>query len=156
MYKTHETSSTTSRRRLVLILAPLMLPSSERPLCAAPVQPAESNCESCSNSNTAMQEGDKAFVTSPSGLRVLEIRAGTGEQPTAGHTCVVDWVGYTAGYQAKRIESSRETDKPFVFTLGKVCPLNPPLPFPPSTLLPVMWWCALFDRGRQSQRLRRQ
>ena len=32
---------------------------------------------------------------------------------------VVDWVGYTAGYQAKKIESTRETDEPFVFTLGR-------------------------------------
>ena len=83
-------------------------------------QPAESNCESCSNSNSSLQDGDKAFVTTASGLRILELREGTGAQPAPGQTCVVDWVGYTAGYQAKRIESTRETDSPFVFKLGQV------------------------------------
>jgi hypothetical protein len=39
--------------------------------------------------------------------------------PKIGQTVVIEWVGYTAGYQAKKIESTRETDTPFVFTLGQ-------------------------------------
>jgi len=66
-----------------------------------------------------MSAGDKIFTTSDSGLRFLDIREGTGPQPSVGQICVVDWVGYTEGYQAKRIESSRETDEPFIFILGK-------------------------------------
>jgi hypothetical protein len=67
-----------------------------------------------------MQEGDKSFVTTPSGLRYLDLKPGTGVAPSPGQLCVVDWVGYTAGYQAKRIESTRETDEPYRFRLGKV------------------------------------
>ena len=38
--------------------------------------------------------------------------------PKKGDVVVVDWVGYTAGYQAKKIESTRETDAPFTFRVG--------------------------------------
>jgi len=106
------------RRTVAALLAAPLLASLPQQAAAAG-QPAESNCESCSNSNSALEPGDKAFVTFPSGLRILDLREGTGPQPSAGQTCVVEWVGYTAGYQAKRIESTRETDTPFVFTLGK-------------------------------------
>ena len=107
-------------RRTVLALPSVLLASAPSTAALAAAQPAESNCESCSNSNLSLQEGDKAFVTTASGLRILELREGTGAEPAPGQTCVVDWVGYTAGYQAKRIESTRETDSPFVFKLGQV------------------------------------
>ena len=44
---------------------------------------------------------------------------GDGPSPRPGQTVVVEWVGYTAGYQAKKIESTRETDTPFVFVVGE-------------------------------------
>ena len=76
-------------------------------------------CENCSNSNTSLREGDKKFATSPSGLRYIDLREGDGTKvPKRGDVVVVDWVGYTAGYQAKKIESTRETDAPFTFTVG--------------------------------------
>lgn len=31
----------------------------------------------------------------------------------------MEWVGYTEGYQAKKIESTRETDTPFTFVVGR-------------------------------------
>ena len=66
-----------------------------------------------------MREGDKKFATSPSGLRYIDLREGDGTKvPKRGDVVVVDWVGYTAGYQAKKIESTRETDAPFTFTVG--------------------------------------
>ena len=39
-------------------------------------------------------------------------------QPTLGQVVVLDWSGYTAGYQAKRIDNTSGTDNQFVFTLG--------------------------------------
>ena len=80
---------------------------------------ADAECESCSNSNSALNEGDREFKTTNSGLRVLDLREGTGRTVEDGDQVVVDWVGYTSGYQAKRIESTRETDTPFVFVVGK-------------------------------------
>lgn len=76
-------------------------------------------CESCSDSNSALAEGDKRFVSTESGLRYIDLKVGDGAEATVGKRAVCDWVGYTAGYQAKKIESTRETDEPFVFTLGR-------------------------------------
>jgi FKBP-type peptidyl-prolyl cis-trans isomerase len=79
----------------------------------------DQGCESCSDSNSALSEGDKAFKRSESGLRFLDLKVGEGALvETSGTKVVVDWSGYTSGYQAKKIESTRETDEPFVFTLG--------------------------------------
>ena len=75
-------------------------------------------CETCSDSNSAMNDGDKVFVVSASGLRYLDLKVGDGAEAAPGKRAVIDWVGYTAGYQAKKIESTRETDEPFVFTIG--------------------------------------
>ena len=58
-------------------------------------------------------------MQSPSGARFADLRVGDGATPRPGQTVVIEWVGYTAGYQAKKIESTRETDTPFVFTIGK-------------------------------------
>lgn len=76
-------------------------------------------CESCSDSNSALAEGDKRFVSTETGLRYIDLKVGDGAEAVVGKRAVCDWVGYTAGYQAKKIESTRETDEPFVFTLGR-------------------------------------
>lgn len=80
---------------------------------------ARSDCESCSDSNSALRDEEKAFVKTITGLRVLDLRIGEGEVvEKVGTKVVVDWSGYTSGYQAKKIESTRETDNPFVFAVG--------------------------------------
>lgn len=93
------------------------------PMAAAFVTPilpayADTECTECSNSNSSLAPGDVPFVQSPSGARFADLRVGDGAYPKAGQTVVIEWVGYTAGYQAKKIESTRETDSPFVFVVG--------------------------------------
>jgi len=86
---------------------------------AAELKGQVKDCENCSNSNTSLREGDKEFNTSESGLRYIDLREGDATKvPKKGDVVVVDWVGYTAGYQAKKIESTRETDAPFTFRVG--------------------------------------
>jgi len=86
---------------------------------AAELKGQVKDCENCSNSNTSLREGDKEFNTSESGLRYIDLREGDATKvPKKGDVVVVDWVGYTAGYQAKKIESTRETDTPFTFRVG--------------------------------------
>jgi hypothetical protein len=41
-------------------------------------------------------------VQSETGLQYTDIREGTGPQPKAGQTCVVDWAGVTIGYYGAR------------------------------------------------------
>ena len=86
---------------------------------AAELKGQVKDCENCSNSNTSLREGDKEFLTTNSGLRYIDLREGDlAKVPKKGDVVVVDWVGYTAGYQAKKIESTRETDAPFTFRVG--------------------------------------
>jgi FKBP-type peptidyl-prolyl cis-trans isomerase len=59
------------------------------------------------------------FVESKSGLRYFDIKIGLGESPAIGDTCVVHWVGYTEGYQGKRIGNSSIRDEPFEFVIGR-------------------------------------
>eukprot|EP00892_Ulva_mutabilis_P001001 jgi/Ulvmu1/10901/UM007_0078.1 len=60
----------------------------------------------------------KDFVTLPSGLKVLDIREGTGGTPSDGDTVEVHWSGYTAGYQGKRIDNTSVRDEPYRFQVG--------------------------------------
>ena len=111
-----ETASTSRRAHLASIaLAPL---AAGMLVPAAPAL-ADTECTECSNSNSSLGPGDVPFVQSPSGARFADLRVGDGATPRPGQTVVIEWVGYTAGYQAKKIESTRETDTPFVFTIGK-------------------------------------
>jgi len=59
------------------------------------------------------------FITTPSGLRYLDLKKGDGATPGPGDTCVVHWAGYTEGYQGKRIDNTSVRDEPFEFVLGK-------------------------------------
>jgi len=115
------TASATRTRRAMLAVPPAVLAAA---LAIAPTPRARAEgkqdrgCETCSDSNSAMNDGDKVFVVSASGLRYLDLKVGDGAEAAPGKRAVIDWVGYTAGYQAKKIESTRETDEPFVFTIG--------------------------------------
>ena len=44
----------------------------------------ESECASCSDSNSSLQPGDKAFRVSNTGLRVLDVKEGKGDQASRG------------------------------------------------------------------------
>jgi hypothetical protein len=59
------------------------------------------------------------FITTPSGLKYLDLKVGQGVPPQAGQTCVVQWAGYTSGYQGKRIGNTTVKDEPYTFVLGK-------------------------------------
>ena len=63
------------------------------------------------------------FTVTPSGLRLLDLKVGRGGQvhPHAGAVVVVDWAGYTKGYQGKRIGNTtipNGQDEPFRFRIG--------------------------------------
>lgn len=58
------------------------------------------------------------FVTAPSGLKVEDIKEGTGAAPAAGNRVVVHWAGRTIGYQGKRIDNTSARDDPYEFILG--------------------------------------
>jgi peptidylprolyl isomerase len=59
-------------------------------------------------------------VTTPSGLRYVDLVRGGGDPLIAGQTAVVHYTGWIdeGGKPGRRFGSSRDADQPFVFRLG--------------------------------------
>eukprot|EP01023_Acetabularia_acetabulum_P062844 TRINITY_DN7811_c0_g1_i12.p1 TRINITY_DN7811_c0_g1~~TRINITY_DN7811_c0_g1_i12.p1 ORF type:complete len:228 (-),score=37.55 TRINITY_DN7811_c0_g1_i12:159-842(-) len=58
------------------------------------------------------------FQTMQSGLKYLDVREGTGNEPKAGDLVELHWAGFTSGYQGKRIDNTSIRDEPYEFVLG--------------------------------------
>ncbi|KYC41981.1 peptidylprolyl isomerase [Scytonema hofmannii PCC 7110] len=77
----------------------------------APTQVTENNTLIASK---AMSEANA--VTTPSGLKYVELKEGTGETPKTGQTVVVHYTGTLEN--GKKFDSSRDRNQPFKFKLG--------------------------------------
>ncbi len=62
-----------------------------------------------------------AEVTTPDGLRIIDVKPGTGPVPQAGQTVTVNYTGwlYVDGKKGKKFDSSLDRNQPFSFTLGQ-------------------------------------
>ena len=60
-------------------------------------------------------------VTTPSGLRIIDDKPGTGPVPQAGQTVTVNYTGwlFVDGKKGKKFDSSRDRDEPFEFPIGQ-------------------------------------
>jgi len=60
-------------------------------------------------------------VTTPSGLRIIDVKPGTGQVPQAGQTVTVNYTGwlFVDGKKGKKFDSSLDRNEPFSFTLGQ-------------------------------------
>ena len=60
-------------------------------------------------------------VTTPSGLRIIDVKPGTGPVPKAGQTVTVNYTGwlFVNGKKGKKFDSSLDRGQPFSFTLGQ-------------------------------------
>ena len=69
-------------------------------------------------SRTAQAAGE---VTTPSGLRIIDVKPGTGPVPQAGHTVTVNYTGwlFVDGKKGSKFDSSLDRGQPFSFTLGQ-------------------------------------
>ena len=69
-------------------------------------------------SRTARAAGE---VTTPSGLRIIDGKPGTGPVPQAGQTVTVNYTGwlFVDGKKGKKFDSSLDHGEPFSFTLGQ-------------------------------------
>ena len=67
---------------------------------------------------TALAAGE---VTTPSGLRIIDVKLGTGPVPQAGQTVTVNYTGwlFVDGKKGKKFDSSLDRHEPFSFTLGQ-------------------------------------
>jgi peptidylprolyl isomerase len=70
------------------------------------------------NSMPAKAAGE---ITTPSGLRIIDVKPGTGPVPHAGQTVTVNYTGwlFVDGKKGKKFDSSLDRGEPFSFTLGQ-------------------------------------
>lgn len=57
------------------------------------------------------------MITTPSGLRYVDVVVGTGPSPKPGQTCTVHYTGTLDN--GRKFDSSRDRGEPFTFTIGQ-------------------------------------
>jgi peptidylprolyl isomerase len=59
-------------------------------------------------------------MTTPSGLQITDIKAGTGTMPKSGQICVMHYTGwlYQNGAKGAKFDSSVDRGQPFEFPIG--------------------------------------
>jgi peptidylprolyl isomerase len=71
----------------------------------------------------AMSEAADAqpVTTTPSGLKNIDIKIGTGPSPKPGQTCVMNYTGwlYENGKKGNKFDSSLDRNQPFSFPIGQ-------------------------------------
>jgi peptidylprolyl isomerase len=72
---------------------------------------------------TAMSEASDAqpVTTTPSGLKIIDLKVGAGPSPKPGQTCVMNYTGwlYENGNKGKKFDSSLDRNQPFSFPIGQ-------------------------------------
>jgi peptidylprolyl isomerase len=68
----------------------------------------------------ATAKAEPAAVTTPSGLKYIDTKEGTGVTPQQGQTCVMHYTGwlYENGAKGKKFDSSVDRGQPFSFRIG--------------------------------------
>jgi FKBP-type peptidyl-prolyl cis-trans isomerase FkpA len=59
-------------------------------------------------------------MTTPSGMKIIDVKVGTGAMPKPGQTCVMNYTGwlYENGVKGKKFDSSLDRNEPFEFKIG--------------------------------------
>jgi peptidylprolyl isomerase len=72
---------------------------------------------------TAMSEAADAqpVTTTPSGLKIIDLKVGAGPSPKPGQTCVMNYTGwlYENGKKGTKFDSSLDRNQPFSFPIGQ-------------------------------------
>ena len=60
-------------------------------------------------------------TTTPSGLKIIDIKIGAGPSPKPGQTCVMNYTGwlYDNGKKGGKFDSSLDRNQPFSFPIGQ-------------------------------------
>ena len=59
-------------------------------------------------------------MTTPSGLKIIDTKVGTGPSPKAGQICIMHYTGwlYQNGQKGAKFDSSVDRNEPFSFPIG--------------------------------------
>jgi peptidylprolyl isomerase len=77
---------------------------------------ADNQAIAMSTDSTEEQNTEQEVVTTPSGLKYIELEEGEGAQPQKGQTVVVHYTGTLE--DGTKFDSSRDRNRPFSFKLG--------------------------------------
>ena len=86
---------------------------------AAPINPTVATSTDVNENNTLIAQkdmSDENVVTTPSGLKYVVIKEGTGATPETGQTVTVHYTGTLE--DGTKFDSSRDRDRPFDFKIG--------------------------------------
>jgi peptidylprolyl isomerase len=69
----------------------------------------------------AIAQAAGAAITTPSGLKIMDTKVGTGATPKPGQICVMHYTGwlYEGGAKGRKFDSSVDRGQPFQFPLGR-------------------------------------
>jgi FKBP-type peptidyl-prolyl cis-trans isomerase FkpA len=69
---------------------------------------------------TATPTRAQLVMTTPSGLKIIDVKPGTGASPKTGQTCVMHYTGwlYENSAKGKKFDSSVDRGEPFEFKIG--------------------------------------
>src|SRR5271155_2422339 len=67
------------------------------------------------------QADAQPVTTLPDGLKIIDVKVGTGAIPKTGQTCVMHYTGwlYENGVKGKKFDSSVDSGQPFEFPIGQ-------------------------------------
>jgi peptidylprolyl isomerase len=71
--------------------------------------------------SVASAQNTGTAVTTPSGLKIVDTKVGTGPSPKPGQICVMHYTGwlYENGQKGKKFDSSLDRGEPFEFPIGQ-------------------------------------
>jgi FKBP-type peptidyl-prolyl cis-trans isomerase len=93
------------------------LASGERSSIASPINQTAPTVITENNKLIASKDmSDTNSITTPSGLKYVEIEEGTGETPQSGQTVTVHYTGTLEN--GNKFDSSRDRNEPFKFKIG--------------------------------------
>src|SRR5215467_13845582 len=71
--------------------------------------------------SVASAQNTGTAVTTPSGLKIIDTKVGTGPFPKPGQICVMHYTGwlYENGQKGKKFDSSVDRNEPFEFPIGQ-------------------------------------
>jgi peptidylprolyl isomerase len=99
-----------------------MRPLSRRAAIVAALAATTVGAIAMSESIATSESADAQTVTTtPSGLKIIDIKVGTGASPKPGQTCVMHYTGwlYEDGKKGAKFDSSVDRGQPFEFPIGQ-------------------------------------
>jgi FKBP-type peptidyl-prolyl cis-trans isomerase len=103
----------------VVILVLAQIGGNKENAIASPINQASPAPAVITENNTLLASkdmSDTSSITTPSGLKYVEIEEGTGETPESGQTVTVHYTGTLEN--GNKFDSSRDRNEPFKFKIG--------------------------------------